>query len=283
MYAPRATGSALASFGFASFPFAAATPPVVNATPSASAAMPFLAIRDCFIVVPLWSKRTARTVAGVGVGVKNPCLNTRGVTRQHRSVVSRFTRVLIALFATCWLASCATTTAAVVKVPSPGAIVPDPHKATIVVIQPSSRLRAVNLIDGHGRLVAQLDDRSHTVVRVTEGPTLLYAVVENRPDTADRLEGTLMSGYVYYATVSERSGGVALVALTPRSPEGRWGHKSEYLAHTPRLELDPESIGRTVNELGNVVPIMEAADARVATMSSAEQAERQYQESDGGY
>jgi hypothetical protein len=200
-------------------------------------------------------------------------------------VVSRFTRILtvvIVVMAGAFAAGCAPTVA-VIKVPSPGAIAPDPLRATIVFVQPSSRLRAVNLIDGHGRLVAQLDDRSHTVVRVSEGPNLLYAVVENRPDTADRIEGTLASGYVYYAMVSERSGGAALVTLTPRTPEGRWGHKGEYLAHTPRVELDPDSIGRTVNEIGNVLPIMEAADARVAKLSSAEQAERQFQESDGGY
>jgi hypothetical protein len=233
----------------------------------------------------LWSKGPVGKVAGVGVGVKNTlCLDARGVTRQHGGVVSRFTRFLtvLASLATCSAAGCAPTVA-VVAVKSPGKIAPDPRKATIIVIQPSSNLRAVNLIDGHGRLLAQLDDRSHTVLRVSEGPTLLYAVVENRPETADRIEGTLMSGYVYYATVSARTGGVSMVTLTPRSPDGRWGHKNEYLAHTPRVELDPDSIGRTVNDIGNVLPIMEAADAHVATMSSAEKAERQYQESDGGY
>jgi hypothetical protein len=233
----------------------------------------------------LWSKGPVGKVAGAGVGVKNAIpLDARGVTRQHGGVVCRFTRFLtvIAALASCFAAGCAPTVA-VIAIKSPGPISPDPHKATIVVIQPASNLRAVNLIDGHGRLLAQLDDRSHTVVRVSEGPTLLYAVLENRPDTADRIEGTLLSGYVYYATVSARTGGVSLVTLTPRSPEGRWEHKSEYLAHTPRVELDPDTIGRTVNDLGNVLPIMETADARVTTMSSAEQAERQYQESDGGY
>jgi hypothetical protein len=211
-------------------------------------------------------------------------LDARGVTRQHGGVVSRFTRFLtfIAALTTGFATGCAPTVA-IVTIKSPGAIAPDPHRATIVVVQPSSRLRAVNLIDGHGRLLAQLDDRSHTVLRVSEGPTLLYAALENRPDTADRIEGTLLGGYVYYATVSARTGGVALATLTPRSPEGRWDHKAEYLAHTPRVELDPETIGRTVNDLGNVLPIMEAADAHVTAMSSAEQAERQYQESDGGY
>jgi hypothetical protein len=198
-------------------------------------------------------------------------------------VVSRFVDSRLALALTliaAALAGCAPAVA-VVAIPSPGTIAADPHKATIVVIQPSSQLHAINLIDGRGQLVGQLDDRSHTVVRVPEGPTLLYAVVENLPSSADRLEGTLIGGRIYYATVSARTGGAAIVTLTPRSPEGRWDRKNEYLARTPRVQMDPEAVGRAVNELGNALPIMEAADAHVASMSTAEQAEHQFQESDG--
>jgi hypothetical protein len=233
----------------------------------------------------LWSKEPVRKVSGVDPSVKNASLLcARGVTRQHERVLSRFVSSFVCalsiIVAAAFVTGCAPTVA-VVPVSSPGAITADPQKATIVVIQPASKLRAVSLIDGHGRLIGQLDERSHTILRVSEGPTLLYAVVENQPDSADRLEGTLIGGRVYYAIVSARSGGAELLALTPRSPQSRWDHKNEYLARTPRVQLDPDGIGRTVNELGNTVPIMEAADAHVAAMSTAEQAEHQYQESDG--
>jgi hypothetical protein len=96
-----------------------------------------------------------------------------------------------------------------ITIRSAGVIVADPHAATFVVIQPESDLHSVNLVDGHGLLVGQLDGRSHTVVRLPEGPTLLYAVLDNRTETADRIEGTLIPGRVYYATVGSRPGGVA--------------------------------------------------------------------------
>ena len=101
---------------------------------------------------------------------------------------------------------------------TPDAIAAAPDAVTVVVVQPTSRLRAVGIVDGRGQLVGQLDDRCHTVVHVPEGPTVLYAVLENRAETADRLEGTLIAGRVYYATVGPRAGGVALLALEPAQP-----------------------------------------------------------------
>jgi hypothetical protein len=160
-------------------------------------------------------------------------------------------------------------------------IAADPEKVTVVVIQPTTRLRSVGIVDGRGQLVAQLDDRSHTVFHLPEGPTLLYAVLENKAATADRIEGTLVAGRVYYATVGERPDGVALLALTPRSPGGRWSHKAEYLASTPRLRLDPAEIVRATNELGDTAPILQAGDAHVAALPAAEAAEHAIQESDG--
>ena len=189
-------------------------------------------------------------------------------------------RVALVLGAAWFGVGCAAAVQSIAVV-SPGAIVAAPDGVTVVVIQPTTRLRSVDLVDGRGQLVGQLDGRSHTVVRVPEGPTILYAVLENDATTTDRLEGTLVAGRVYYATVGARPGGVELLALTARSPDGRWSHKAEYLATTPRVQMDPQRIGRAANELGDTAPILQAGDVRVAALDAASRDEHELQESDG--
>ena len=183
--------------------------------------------------------------------------------------------------ASCLGAACAPAVPSIAIRTPASPIAADPEKVTIVIVQPETRLRVVDLVDGRGQLVAQLDDRSHTVIHVPEGPTLLYAVVENRADTADRIEGTLIAGRVYYATVSERPGGVALRALNARSPDGRWRHKDEYLAATPRVTMNPELVVRAANELGDTTTLMKTADDYVAKLDASAAAEHTIQESDG--
>ena len=93
--------------------------------------------------------------------------------------------------------------------------------------------------------------------------------------------GTLVPGRVYYAIVTERPGGLALLALNPRSPEGRWSHRDEYLRATPRVQMDPEKVTRAANEVGDPDPIIKAAEAHVAGLESAARLEHQIQENDG--
>jgi hypothetical protein len=168
-----------------------------------------------------------------------------------------------------------------ISVVSPGKVEATPDAVTVVVIQPKTRLRSVELIEGHGQLVGQLDDRSHTVLRLHEGPTVLYAVLGPDASTVDRIEGTLIAGRVYYAIVEARAGGVALLALTPRSRGDRWSHKSEYLASTPRLQIDSRQLTRAVNELGDTDAIIQTGDGRAARMDAAQVAEHSIQETDG--
>jgi len=194
-----------------------------------------------------------------------------------RDRIARAARIFAAA---CLLASCAPAVPNI-TVRSAEPIVPSADSVTMVIVQPATHLHAVDILDGHGQLVAQVDDLCHTVVRLPEGPTLLYAVVGNDRSTADRIEGTLVAGRLYYATVGAREGGVELLTLNPRSPGDRWKHKSEYLAATPRVQMDPLRITRAVNELGDTHAILEAADARVAKLDAAALAKRTIQESDG--
>jgi hypothetical protein len=186
----------------------------------------------------------------------------------------------IMLGATCLAAGCAPAIENI-TIATPGAVEASPDKVTVVVIQPTTRLRSVCLLDGRGQLVGQLYDRSHTVIRVPEGPTVLYAVLENRVETADRIEGTLVPGRVYYATIGERPGGVAFLTLNPRSPDERWRHKDEYLRTTPRVQVDPTRVTRLMNVLGDPDEIIKVADAYVFKLPPAERAEHEIQENDG--
>jgi len=190
------------------------------------------------------------------------------------------TRWPVAVALACVVGACEPTVPNI-TVRTPGAIAPAHDAVSIVVIQPETRLHAVGLLDGRGQLVGQLDDRSHTLVRVSEGPTILYAVLGKHPETSDRIEGTLVSGRVYYATVSERPGGVALLTLNPRSPGGRWSHKDEYLRATPRVQMDPQLVTRAVNELGDPEAIIHAGNAYVDSLDAAARGEHQIQETDG--
>jgi hypothetical protein len=190
-------------------------------------------------------------------------------------------RWLTALAAS-WLATgCGTAKYDDITIETPCTIGPPTDGVTVVIIQPTARFRSVDIFDGRGQLVGQLRERSHTVVHVPEGPTVLYAALGNDAGTADRLEGTLVAGRVYYATVGPRPGGVALLALNPRSPDGRWSHKGEYLATTKGVQMDPRLVTRAVNELGDPTAILAAGDAYVAKLDAAALAEHSIQETDG--
>jgi hypothetical protein len=205
-----------------------------------------------------------------------------GARVEASRIARRVIRFLRAVAATSVLAACAPAVPSIAIQTPASPIAADPEKVTVVIVQPATHVRVIDIVDGRGQLIAQLDDRSHTVIHMPEGPTVLYAVVENRADSADRIEGTLIAGRVYYATIGERAGGgVAFRALNARSPDGRWRHKDEYLAATPRVTMNPELVVRAANELGDTTALMKAADAYVAKLDDAQAAEHTIQESDG--
>jgi hypothetical protein len=179
------------------------------------------------------------------------------------------------------LVACATTANLDATVAVPEKITAAPDAVTVIVVQPKTQLRDVQLVEGHGQLVGQLEGPSHTVLKLREGPTVLYASLGNDAATVDRIEGTLISGRTYYALVEPRDGGVALLALTPRTPGDLWSRKAELLAATPRLALDPQKVTRVVNELGDLDPILRAGDARADRLDPAATAARTLQETDG--
>ena len=93
-----------------------------------------------------------------------------------------------------------------ITVPSTASVTPSSDQANIILMQPTTRFN-VNILDARGELVAQLNGRSRTIVRLPPGPIRLYAIIGNFAEAADRIEGTVQAGRTYYATLSVRGGG----------------------------------------------------------------------------
>jgi len=168
-----------------------------------------------------------------------------------------------------------------ISVKSPAAVAAVPDQATIVIVQPTTMFSPLNILDARGGLLGQLDARSHTVVHVPAGPVRLYAVLEKAAKTADRIDGTVEAGRIYYASVSMRWGGVSFLALNTRSPDARWSKKDQYLSRTARVQMDPQRVALARSELGDPAPVLEKADAFVAKLDAAHRAERTIHAEDG--
>ena len=164
---------------------------------------------------------------------------------------------------------------------TPGSPTPAADLATLVVIQPTTRYMSVSILDANARLLGQLNDRSYTVIQVPAGPVRLYAFWEDQIKAADRVEGTLVAGKTYYATVGLRWGGIAFLALNQRSPDMRWSHKDEYLGKVPRVQMDGARSAEVIQKLGTPPKIFQYADEGVQKMDGPHQAERVIQADDG--
>jgi hypothetical protein len=167
--------------------------------------------------------------------------------------------------------------------PSTASVAPASDQANIIIVQPTTRLQ-LNILDGDGRLVAQINDRSRAVVRVPPGPVRLYAIPGAVAEAGDRIEGTVLAGRTYYATISVRAGGyggVAFRALNPRSLDDRWAQRHAYIEKTPLIEMDSARIPIAVRSIGDPVPLLRKVDAKVDRLSAAHRAERTIEAQDG--
>ena len=173
-------------------------------------------------------------------------------------------RLAALLVGTAILATGCATVANITIPATKGAIEGSPEAATVVVVQPTTRYVAVSVLDGDGKLLGQLHNRSHTVVRVPPGPVSLYVLSERQVSWGDRIKGEVLAGRVYYATISVRYGGLRFNSLNPSSPDGRWEQRENYLARTPRVEMDPAMIATAVERLGNTGEILRVIDDKYA-------------------
>jgi hypothetical protein len=180
-----------------------------------------------------------------------------------------------------WLSAGCGATVHNATVQSAGTIAPAADQATIVVVQPSTHFRAVSVLDGHGQLLGQINDRSHTVIHVPAGAVRLYAFPERKIHMGDRIDGTVQAGRIYYVTVSFRWGGVSFLALNQRSPDARWAQKEEYVTKTSAVEMDAQKAPVAVREIGDPGPIMQQIDTFVDGLDAAHHAERMIQAEDG--
>ena len=140
-----------------------------------------------------------------------------------------------------------------ITVPSKASVTPPSEQANIVLMQPTTRFN-VNILDARGELVAQLNGRSRTIVRLPPGPIRLYAIIGTFAEAADRIEGTVQAGRTYCATLSVRVGGfggLAFRALNPRSLDDRWAQRDAYVAGNPLIEMDPPKVPIVIRQIGD--------------------------------
>lgn len=119
--------------------------------------------------------------------------------------------------------------------------------ATFVVIQPTTR-QVITFIDGEGKILGRLYDRSHTVFTVPAGEISMYAVPsmgaepnDNAPGV-DAIRGRVEAGRIYYATMSIQMRGPRFNTLHSSSPDGRWLNRREWVANRPRTRLSEEDL-----------------------------------------
>jgi hypothetical protein len=168
-----------------------------------------------------------------------------------------------------------------ITTPSAASVAAIPDQATIVIVQPTTAFQSVNILDARGQLLGQLNQRSRTVVRVPPGPVRFYAIPEKRADWGDRIDGTVLAGRIYYATISVRRGGMSFLALTPRSRDNRWAQREQYVARTPMVEVDPSKVAIAIREIGDPAPMLQKIDAHIEALGAAHRAERVIEPADG--
>ncbi len=147
-----------------------------------------------------------------------------------------------------------------ITVPVNGSIETSAKDATIVIVQPSTHYSSLSLLDGNGKLLGQLHDRSYTVVNVPPGPIRLYVLPERLLTWGDRIQGEVTAGRVYYATISLRFGGIRFNSLNPRSPDRRWEQRDVYLTRGPYVEMDPAREALLLDQLGDTAEILEVIE-----------------------
>jgi len=161
-------------------------------------------------------------------------------------------------------------------VASASSIAPAAGEATIVFVQPTKPY-LIHVLDAKGQLVGQLYTKSHTAIHVPPGPVRLYCFVQGLQ--ADRLDGNVEAGKVYFASASYFNE-FSCVALNPRSNDNRWALKDQWVRGTPNLALDSQKLPEATRVLGDPMVYMRRADARVDGMDAPHRAERTIQPND---
>jgi hypothetical protein len=164
---------------------------------------------------------------------------------------------------------------------STASIAPLPDRATIVIIQPTTAFQSVNILDAQGQLLGQLNGPSRTAVRVPPGSVRLYAIPEKQAEWGDRIDGTVQPGFIYYATISLRRGGLAFRALNPQSRDDRWANRDAYMGKVPAVEMDPNKSPEAIRQIGDPAPMLKKVDAFIEGLDAAHRDERTIRPGDG--
>lgn len=164
-------------------------------------------------------------------------------------------------------------------VTTPHAIAAAADRATVVVLC-AAECEPFAIVDASGAIVAEVGAHARSVLDVAPGAVTYYALGEQ---AEDRVSGELSGGGVYYLAIAEHGARAHFATLSPRLPDGRWTHISEYLADTTEHEIDPdrraELDARVVTP--QLRPRMSALDTRAGEMDATHADERTIHAEDG--
>jgi hypothetical protein len=97
----------------------------------------------------------------------------------------------------------------------------------------------------------------------------------------DRIDGTVLAGKTYYATIGLRYGGLKFLALNPRSKDNRWSALQEYLSTLPAVQMDPALAAQEQHELSGIDDLISHAESFPRTLNDEHRSQRLFLPEDG--
>ena len=169
-----------------------------------------------------------------------------------------------------------------VRLEVPRPIGPDPNRAVIVFVRPSSYASALTptILSSDGRFLGDADPSSHFAVAVPPGDHFFLVWGEN----TGPLHAQVAAGRVYYVEVSPKPGWwsarVHLLAITPKTEQ--WGKVSTWIAETKQI-VPKGSEGQAYldSRAGDVAERIRRAKEAWVDLSPEEQEARTLRPNDG--
>ncbi len=175
--------------------------------------------------------------------------------------------------------ACAPATRVIVK---PSAAKPAPASdAATLIVSSSMGYKAVNFLDGDGKVLGQLSGRAYTTIKVPPGPVTLYMVPERQAVWGERVTGTVEAGKVYMLLVGMRWGGAMLTVLSPRTNAEVWKERKTWVDGIENQELDTAQLAGLTEDLGNTKELLAAVDSVMKGYDAAAMKDRTIEAADG--
>jgi hypothetical protein len=153
--------------------------------------------------------------------------------------------------------------------------------AATIILSNGMGYKALNFLDGDGKVVAQLSGRAYTVIKQPAGPVKLYMVPEKKGDWGERVDGTVEAGKVYWLIVGMRWGGAMLTVLSERTNADAWKDRKNWVNGVDNQELDTAQLSGLTQDIGDPKALLVQVDAVMKGYDAAQMKDRTVQPSDG--